>query len=79
MINSHLKCIQLNFNDLNTDEYHDSFPVADSSLYLSPLEILPIVKENKYLCIALVKAFFQSKSIDIFSYFSTKTYLVGTH
>ena len=29
---------------------------------------------------ALVKVFFfQSKSIDIFSYFSMKTYVVGTH
>ena len=29
--------------------------------------------------IALVKVFFQLKKTDIFFYFSTKTYVVGTH
>ena len=35
-----------NLNDSNTD---DSFTVANSNSFSSPLEILPTAQENKYL------------------------------
>ena len=54
--------IQSNLNSSNPD---GSFTVADSNLFLSPHEILPIAAENKYL--------------KIFSYFIMKLYVVCTH
>ena len=40
------KIIQLNLTGSNTD---GSFTMANSNLFLSPYEILPIAQENKYL------------------------------
>ena len=56
--NSH---IQSNFNSSNSD---GSFTMANSNSFLSPLEIFPIVQENKYL--------------KIFSYFIMKLHVVCT-
>ena len=39
-------CIQSNLKSSNTD---GSFTMADSNLFLSPYEILPIAHVNKYL------------------------------
>ena len=38
--------IQLNLTGSNTDGW---FTMANSNLFLSPYEILPIAQENKYL------------------------------
>ena len=54
--------MQSNLNSLNTD---GSFTMANSNLFLSPYEILPVAKENKYL--------------GKFSYFIMKLYVVCTH
>ena len=54
--------IQLNPDDSNTD---GSFTMANSNLFFSPYEILPIAQENKYL--------------RKFSYFIVKLYVVCTH
>ena len=56
--NSH---IQSNLNSSNSD---GSFTMANSNSFLSPLEIFPIVQENKYL--------------KIFSYFIMKLHVVCT-
>ena len=55
-------CIQSNFNSSNTDV---SFIMANSNLFVSPYEIIPIAQENKYL--------------GIFSYFIIKLYVVCSH
>ena len=55
-------CIQSNFNSSNTDV---SFIMANSNLFFSPYEILPIAQENKYL--------------GIFYYFIIKLYVLCSH
>ena len=54
--------IQSNLNNLNTDGL---FTMANSNLFLSPNEILPIAQENRYL--------------RKFSFFIIKLYVVCTH
>ena len=51
-----------NLSNSNTD---DSFTMADSNLFLSPIEIHQIASENKYL--------------RKFSYFIMKLYVVCAH
>ena len=57
-----VKHIQSNLDGSNTD---GSFTMANSNLFLSPYEILPIAQENKYL--------------RKFSYFIVKLYVECTH
>ena len=45
----------------------------------SPLVMFHDYHENIYMYIALVKALFSIQKYWYFSYFSTKTYVVGTH
>ena len=45
-LNVYNKYIQSNLDGSNTD---GSFTMANSNLFLSPYEILPIAQENKYL------------------------------
>ena len=54
--------VQSNLDGSNTD---GSFTMANSNSFLSPFEILPMAKENKYL-----RNFF---------YFIVKLYVVCTH
>ena len=54
--------IQSNLDSSNTDGL---FTMANSNLFLSPYEVLPIAQENKYL--------------EKFSYFIVKLYVVCTH
>ena len=50
---------------LNSSNIDSSFTMADLKSFLSPDEILPIIRENKYL--------------GKFSYFIMKLYVVYTH